>query len=67
MTILHNLRAFHIRAQALKKKHGSLKEAWEQTESEFEQLEGKKRYKNFMSFRQVHWQVLTGNYRHLNK
>lgn len=67
MTALRNLRAYHIRAQQLKKELGTHKEAWEQTEREFSELEGRTRYENFKSFRQIHWQVITGNYKPFKK
>ena len=65
MTLLRNLRSFHKRAQVLKKQLGSGREAWEQTEKEYFELEGKNRYKNYKCFRQIHWQVITGNYKFL--
>lgn len=58
MTNIHNLRAFHKRAQQLKKQLGNGREAWEQVEKEFEELEGKQRYKNYRSFRINHWNCL---------
>ena len=67
MSNYRNIQTFHKRAQELRKKLGNQKEAWEQTEREFQELEGHTRYQNYKSFRQVHWQVITGNYRHLNK
>ena len=65
MTLLKNLRSFHKRAQALKKQLGSGREAWEQTEKEYFEIEGKNRYKNYRCFRQIHWQIITGNYKFL--
>ena len=66
MTILKNLRSFHKRAQALKKQLGSGREAWEQTEKEYFEIEGKTRYKNYKSFRINHWNCLR-NYPNLKK
>jgi hypothetical protein len=60
-----HLKAYHIRAQKLKKELGSQREAWETVEKEYFEIEGKSRYENYNSFRQVHWQVITGKYRHL--
>lgn len=65
MTSIHNLRAFHKRAQVLKKQLGNGREAWEQVEREYLEVEGKSRYKNYKCFRQVHWQIVTGNYKFL--
>lgn len=65
MTNIHNLRAFHKRAQQLKKQLGSGKEAWIQVEAEYFEAEGKNRYKNYKCFRQIHWQIVTGNYKFL--
>lgn len=55
MTNIHNLRAFHKRAQQLKKQLGSGKEAWIKVEAEYFIVEGKNRYKNYRSFRINHF------------
>lgn len=67
MTNLHNLLSFHKRAQELIKKTGRGVEAWEITEREYYERDGKNRYKNYKSFRQIHWQVITGNYKAIKK
>lgn len=67
MTNLRNLIAFHKRAQELKKKTGRGVEAWKLTEKEYFEIDGKSRYRNYKSFRQIHWQVMSGNYIALKK
>lgn len=63
MTSLHNLRAYHKRAQQLKKQLGSGREAWELTEKEYFELEGRHRYKNYKSFRINHWNCLNNYFK----
>lgn len=65
MIITHTLRSFHLRAKELKKKLGNGRKAWEQTEKEYFEIIGKNRYKNYTCFRQIHWQITTGNYKFL--
>lgn len=67
MSNLRNLIAFHKRAHELIKQTGRGVEAWEQTEKEYFEIDGKSRYKNYKSFRQIHWQIMTGNYIALKK
>ena len=62
---LKNTITYHARAQYHRKKLGSLKEAFYETEKEYLKMYGHNRYCNDKSFRQVHWQIMTGNYRHL--
>lgn len=62
---LKNTITYHARAQYHRKKSGSLEEAFNLTEKEYKEIEGVNRYCNYKSFRQVHWQIMTGNYRHL--
>ena len=49
MTNIHNLRAFHKRAQQLKRQLGSGKEAWIQVEAEYFEVEGKNRCKEYFT------------------
>lgn len=58
MTVTHTLRSFHLRAKELKRQLGSGREAWEETEKEYIKIEGKKRYKNYNSFRINHWNCI---------
>jgi hypothetical protein len=62
---MKNLIAYHKRAELLRKKLGSQREAWEIIEQEHFDTYNKYRYLNYNSFRQVHWQIITGHYRHL--
>ena len=59
------LRSFHQEVQKLIKSDMDKIDAYERAEQRYFLITGKRRYKNYKSFRQMHWQIITGNYKPL--
>ena len=64
MTVTRTIKSFHEEVNRLVKNEVRKRDAWERVEKKYFELTGKNRYKNYKSFRQVNWQITTGNYRH---
>jgi len=65
MTLTKTLRSFHREVEKLIKSDMDKKDAYERAEQRYFILTGERRYKNYKSFKQMHWQITTGNYKPL--
>jgi hypothetical protein len=65
--ITKTLLSFHKEAIRLKSIGMRSVDAWERCEQKYLELTGKRRYKNYNSFRMINWEIVKGKYPPLNK